>query len=156
MIRKIIIVVVCSTTLAVGAFAQPKNVVFKTLNNYFLADNSILSGNVTCKVIAKEKDFNKMFGIAKTMTNKIDKPDFATQQVLMIALQPTNKKATVTIVSALHAGNFIEVYFTTSKERYPMPYTTQPLAIAVVPKYKEVTKVRFYNDKRLVEEVGIK
>jgi len=140
----------------VGAFAQPKNVVFKTLNNYFLADNSILSGNVTCKVIAKEKDFNKMFGIAKTMTNKIDKPDFATQQVLMIALQPTNKKATVTIVSALHAGNFIEVYFTTSKERYPMPYTTQPLAIAVVPKYKEVTKVRFYNDKRLVEEVGIK
>ncbi|MDR3678976.1 MAG: hypothetical protein P4L41_03345 [Flavipsychrobacter sp.] len=139
-----------------AATAQPRNIVFKKLDNYFLGDRAGLSGDITCKVITKEKEFDKTFGVAKTMTNKIERPDFATQQVVMIAMQPTNKDTRITILSALKAGNYIEVFFKTSKDRFPLPYTTQPMSLAIIPKFKEVTKVKFYEGKRLVEEVGVK
>jgi hypothetical protein len=155
LLRKIALLCLLLIPIA-NATGQPKNIVLKNLENYFLSDKSILLGRVTCKVITKEKDFERIFGVAKTMSNIIERPDFATQQVIMIAMQPTNKDAKVKILSALRAGNFIEVFFTTSKDRYPMPYTTQPLSLAIVPKYKEISRIKFYEGKKLIEEVGIK
>ena len=142
--------------LPLFCIAQPKNLVLKTMDNYFLANKAILENGITCKVITKAKEFDKLFGIAKTQSNAIDHPDFATQQVLMVALPETNKEVKVKYVQATRAGNFIEVYVEVTRKIYPLPYTTLPLALAVIPKFKEVSKVKFYEGKRLVETVPVK
>lgn len=150
------ILTLCLLLQLAPANAQPKNIVVKKLDNYFLSQQGDEPGGTQCMVITKEKDFDKTFGIAKTMNNTIIRPDFATEAVVLVALPPTNKNAKVEILSALVVGNIIEVFFKTSKERFPLPYTTRPLAVATVPRYKNVTKVKFYEGKTLVDEVSVK
>jgi hypothetical protein len=136
--------------LAGAALAQPKDIILKHLDGYFLAGRNELDRGLNFFVITKAKQFDKMFGVAKTMNNTIEYPDFKKEMVLMIALPQTNKETSIEYINAIRAGNFIEVYFKV-KRSYPLTYTIQPLALAIVPEYPGVNTVKFYNGKKLVK-----
>ena len=80
---------------ALGVWGQPTDIILKHLRGYFLTNRTELGKGMNYVVITKEKQFDKMFGIAKTMTNKIDYPDFKKEMVLMLELPETNRETCV-------------------------------------------------------------
>ncbi len=138
-----------------SSYAQPVDVIVKRLTGYFLANRTELDNGMNFFLISKAKQFDKMFGVAKTMSNKIDYPDFKKEIVLVLALPETKKETTIEYVSAVKAGNFIEVYYKV-KRSFPITYTIHPLALAIVPRYPGVNTIKFYEGKKLVRVEKVK
>ena len=139
--------------LALAVNAQPTDVTLKTLTTYTLSNHVTLENGVNFMVISKEKMFNKTFGVVKP-ADGVNYPDFEKEIALVLAMEPTTKETKLEFKHIIKAGDFIEVYYDEHKS-YPLTYTIQPLAIAVVPKYKGVNTVKFYEGKRLVKTLKI-
>jgi hypothetical protein len=153
--RKALLLIQFLMLFCICCYAQPVDVIIKPLTGYFLADRTALGKGMNYFVITKENQFNKTFGMAKTMSNRIDRPDFKKGMVITLALPETKRETTIEYISAVKAGNFIEVYYKV-KRSYPITYTIQPLALALVPKYPGVNTIKFYEGKKLVRVEKIK
>ncbi|HXS37038.1 MAG TPA: hypothetical protein VN721_10085 [Flavipsychrobacter sp.] len=136
--------------------AQPAPVQLNVLSGFFLSNKVTLDKGLNCMVVTKQKEFMKLFGIAKTATNTVTMPAFDKEQVLVLAMPETNKETTIKFDHATKAGTFIEVYCEVQKKNEPLTYTTLPIALAAIPKYNEVNTIKFYEGSSLVNEVKVK
>ncbi len=136
--------------------AQPIPVQLNPLSGFFLSDKITLDKGLNCMVVTKQKDFIKLFGIAKTATNTISMPDFNKEQVLVLAMPETNKETTIKFDHATKAGTVIEVYCEEHRKKEPLTYATLPLALASIPKYNDVNTIKFYDGNSLVDEIKVK
>jgi hypothetical protein len=143
---------------SIRGFAQPQRVlIVRPLINYFMENSVHLKNGVSCFVITKKEDFRKMFGVAKTMDNKIVEPDFDKENVIVIAMPATNHDMIMTYTDAMKAGDFIEVYCKIERKKAPLTYEMEHVCAGIIPKYKEVKNIRFYDEKRrLIGEVKLK
>jgi hypothetical protein len=106
-------------------------------------------------VVSKQKEFEKYFGMAKTMNNTIIAPDFTKEVVLMIAMPETRKETVLAFDHANRVGADVNVFFH-EKKTYPLTYTIVPVALAAIPKYDGVTTINFYQDGRMIKSIKIK
>jgi hypothetical protein len=134
--------------------AQPTPVQVKPLYNYDFIGNTELKPGVNCFVITNRKQMEKFFGA----TTRPDTPNFNKEQVLVLVVPATKKDAKLSFDKVdTKAGNFMEVYYTAKLNLGKLTYTTHPVAVCAIPKYKGVQKVNFYNsDKRLIKSVEVK
>ncbi len=133
---------------AIG-FSQPQWVlIVRPLINYFMENSVHLGNGVNCFAITKQADFRKMFGVAKTMDNKIVEPDFDKENVIVIAEPTSNHDMVITFTDAMRAGDFIEVYCKIEKKKYPLSYEVEHVCAGIIPKYPGVKKMRFYDERR--------
>lgn len=135
--------------------AQPTQVQTKTLRDYFFIGEGIdLKSGVNFFAVTTRKQFNRFFG----ETNRPDTPNFSKEIMLVMVMPASNHDAKLSFdrVDA-RAGNFIEVYCNIQQRGGKLPYTTYPLSVCAIPKYADVKKLRFYNNKmRLIETVDVK
>jgi hypothetical protein len=157
MLRYITALIFVIHFFAFGVVAQPQRVlIVRPLINYFMENTVHLNNGMNCFVITKQSDFRKMFGIAKTMDNKIVEPDFAKEDVIVIAMPATNHDMVLTYTDAIRAGDFIEVYCKVQHKKYPLSYEVEHVCAGIIPKYADVKKVRFYDERRkLIGEVRV-
>lgn len=150
----LIFVIILSVTTT---WAQPQRVIIvRPLLNYFMENTVQLHSGMNCYVITKQADFRKMFGIAKTMDNKIVEPDFEKENVIVIAMPATKHDMIITYTDAIRAGDFIEVYCKIQKKKYPLSYEVEHICTGIIPKYPEIKKYKFYDEKRkLIGEVKL-
>ena len=140
---------------AFHAGAQPQYFRIKPLEGYFLDTKVPLKEGPNFFVIRDRKKFIKYFG----EVNKPDTPNLEFNHVIVLALPPTKKQASIGFMpTAAKAGNYIEVYCVIEENKFPLTYTAYPVVLAQIPKYFSVTKVNFYNDKtkELIASVPIR
>lgn len=134
---------------------QPQYFRIKPLEGYFLDPKVRLKEGPNFFVIRDRRKFIKYFGLV----NKPDTPNLEFNHVIVMALPPTKKQATIGFMpKAAKAGNYIEVYCVIDEDKFPLTYTAYPVVLAQIPKYFSVTKVNFYNEKtkELIASVPIR
>lgn len=130
------------STATVEAAPQVLPVTVQTLNGYFLKNTYKLSESTTCILFTDQVSLSKALGVAKTMTNKVDKPDFTKNVVAAVAMQSTQNKTEIVVSKAERIGDVITVYVeATTGEK--LSYTMQPLLVFSFPKEEGVNTVNF-------------
>lgn len=106
-------------------------------------------------VVTNKKDMEKMFG----KIDRPDTPDFSKEFLLVMVMADTKRDTKLSYRGNFSkAGNFIEIYCKPDYTKKKVTYIHNPIAVAVVLKYKGVTKVNFYEDKkemRLLNSVSL-
>ena len=139
----------------VSLYAQPREVHLRPLDGYFLDPKVPLKEGPNFFIIRDRNKFIKYFG----RVSKPDTPNLRFNQVIVMALPPTDKQARIAFMpKAMRAGNYIEVYCIVEENKYPLTYTSYPIVLAEIPKYFGVSKVNFYNHatRELIESVRIR
>ncbi len=149
-------------SLGIMACQIPKNTITSpigvvSLNNYKLIDAVKLTEEISYKYFTKAEDFQRFFSMTKSTRETAIVPDFNTQSVVAIVMQPTMKIITLQIEKAAIGGDELSIYFsridttTTFTAAYAQPVTT----LAIVPKNEGIKTVSFYNSNLKVYALKI-
>ncbi len=134
----------------VEAAPQVLPVTVQTLAGYFLKNTYKLSDNPTCVLFPDQASLDKALGVAKTMNNKVDKPDFNQSVVAAIAMQPTQKKTEITVGKAEKIGQVVNLYVEAAVGDN-LTYTMKPLLVISFPKEADVNTVNFLMDGKVIQ-----
>ncbi len=128
----------------------------KAINGYFAKNTVKFSNDFKHLVLTNQHDFDKFFGVAKTMKNKIDKIDFDKNMVVAIMTKPSKKSTEIEPVYCDHKGNKLTIKYkiTEGKEN---SFSSTGLYLAEIPK-KDIENVIFRtrNDVELIEVDRVK
>ncbi len=137
------------TLATVEVAPQVLPVTVQMLNGYFLKNTYKLSSDTECILFTNQASFDLALGVAKTMNNKIDKPDFEKNIVAGIALKPAKQKTNIVITKAEKAGEMINVYAEVTIGE-AITYTMQPFAVFCFPKEEGVNALNFIVDGKVI------
>ena len=114
----------------------------KELRGYFVKNTVKFDRNYDFRhlVISNQEDFDKYFGPAKTMTNKIDKIDFTKNAVIAIITKPSNIAKKIDLVYSERNGDELLVLYQIT-EGDKNTYKSTGLYLATIP--KTVARVKF-------------
>jgi hypothetical protein len=128
------------------AAAQPLRPALKPMPDYYFVGEKDLNSGVNCIVVTSRKQMEKLFG----RINRPDTPDFSRELLLVMVMPATKKDPKLAYRSTFSvAGNFVEVYCDINYTRKTVTYIQNPIAVAVIPRYPNVTKVNFYDERRM-------
>lgn len=131
-------------------------VVVTPLNGYFLKNTYKFTGEADGLLFADQATFDNVLGVAKTMDNKIDAPDFGQQIVGAVALKPVQVKTDMKISKAeLAGGTAVDVYVETVKGE-AISYSMTPTLVFQFPKTAGVNSVNFFVNGEKVTSVPVK
>jgi hypothetical protein len=120
---------------------------FVVLYNYAVNSSVPLTDSVNHKFIVTAEEFHKTFHMTKASPGKAIIPDFNSQYVVAIILQPTQKVVSIDIHKAEISDHDLNIYYaitdTTSWQTYP--HTIK--AAAALPKIKQIKQVNFYRNE---------
>ncbi len=130
------------STATVEVAPQVFPVTVQTLNGYFLKNTYKLAEDTSCVLFADQASFDTAFGVAKTMNNKVDKPEFDKDVVAAVAMKATKTKTEIAISKAEKVGEMINVYVEVTTGD-ALTYTMQPLVVFSFPKEAGINSVNF-------------
>ncbi|HEY9261779.1 hypothetical protein [Chitinophaga sp.] len=135
------------TTLTVQAAASSQLEV-KPLSGYFLKNTIKVKDSLTYWIIDNQASFDSLFGMAKTMNNTIDKPDFGTQIVIAATMPPTYYGTQIQLESATsdNLTNDAALHFVATANPEKSSAATVPLWLGAVPKTGKSTFKLFTGD----------
>ncbi|MBO9731916.1 MAG: hypothetical protein J7623_24960 [Chitinophaga sp.] len=135
------------TTLDVQASAEsPLDV--KPLSGYFVKNTIKVKDSLTFWVIDNQASFDSLFGVAKTMNNTIDQPDFGTQVVVAATMPPTYYGTQIQLAAATsdNTNNNASLHFVAVSNPDKGSSSIMPLWLGAVPKTGKSTFKLFTGD----------
>ncbi|PWU03378.1 MAG: hypothetical protein C5B52_03560 [Bacteroidetes bacterium] len=155
-LRTILTLFVITQFAIIKAEAQPEPVDFKQVENYFLKNDVKLVSGFNCWAIMNLAQYNKLFAPAKTASNKVTPPTFATQTVVAVAMPQTMRTTTVIIDKIEMSGSILQVHCRVVYGEN-LSYKMQPLTIATVDRMSFIKTIAFYNsDNKLIKAMPAK
>jgi len=135
------------TALSVQASASSQLEV-KPISGYFVKNTITVNDSLTFWIIDNQASFDSLFGIAKTMNNTIDKPDFGTQIVIAATMPPTYYGTQIQLESATsdNLTNDAALHFVANGNPDKSSAATVPLWLGAVPKTGKSTFKLFTGD----------
>ncbi|NLR59991.1 hypothetical protein HGH93_17910 [Chitinophaga polysaccharea] len=135
------------TTLSV----QPINssqLEVKPLSGYFLKNTIKVTDSLTFWIIDNQASFDSLFGVAKTMNNSIDQPDFGTQVVVAATMPATYYDTQIQLESATSDDmtNNAEMHFVATSSPDKNSAAIVPLWLGAIPKTGKSTFKLFTGD----------
>lgn len=139
------IITVLLLLIVAKAIAQPVPIEVKRLESYFFAgDNKTLKPGVNYLVVTDRKQFEKIF----SKLQRPDTPDFSKELMLVMVMPVSRKESRLYFKSiSVKAGNFLEVNCMFDINIQPLTYYANPIAACIIPKFKTVQKINFYEEK---------
>lgn len=129
-IKSLIFVIIANATISCTNI--PKNVTLTPLSHFFVKNGIEKDSTTKTLVIDSKKEFDKYFGIAKTMNSTIPEIDFKNDVVLAIIGETTDSKTAITIISSKLVGDKVTVkYDITKGEKQSFSHT--PLLLFSAP-----------------------
>jgi hypothetical protein len=125
-----------------------------SLNNYFVKNTVPLPDEYNYKVATSQAAFDETFGMAATMNNSIQKPDFSGQTVVAVIGKASTLQQEIRLDGASVAGKDLHVYYSIKKGS-EQSFSATALALVAIPKAIDVKKVNFYQDSVLVKTVPV-
>jgi|SRR5690606_4728052 hypothetical protein len=141
--------------LSFSASAQPQLFSVRNLEGYYLHEKISLKRGLNFFSIGDKKTFVKYFGNIE----KEDTPDFAKEQVIVMAMPPSQKESILGFFpNGIKAGLKLEIYCQLDLNKGKIPYTWYPIAVAAIPRYLHVREIHFYDEKnkKLLKKVKLK
>ncbi|MDQ6814748.1 MAG: hypothetical protein M3040_13505 [Bacteroidota bacterium] len=137
-----------SLSVACGVVKEPAplSIGTVTLFNYKINNEVPIIGNVDFKFIGNANNFNKIFHMTKASGGAATIPDFTTQSVVAIILQPTEKVVSVNIQKAEIWGEQLRIHYTITDTASFTTYKQIPVVVATVPKSIKVKEVSFFSE----------
>ncbi|WP_142684679.1 hypothetical protein [Chitinophaga polysaccharea] len=135
------------TTLNVAANPSSQLEV-NPLSGYFLKNTITVNDSLTFWLIDNQASFDSLFGIAKTMNNTIDQPDFGTHIVVAATMPPTFYGTQIQLESASsgNADNNATLRFVATANPNRGSASTVPLWLGAVPKTGKSTFLLYTGD----------
>lgn len=135
------------TALAVQA-SPSSQLEVKPISGYFLKNTITVNDSLTYWIIDNQASFDSLFGMAKTMNNTIDKPDFGTQLVIAATMPPTYYGTQIQLESATsdNLTNNAILHFVATANPDKSSAATVPLWLGAVPKTGKSTFKLFTGD----------
>lgn len=125
------------TALAVTSSATNQLDVTPITEGHFLKNTIKVTDSLTFWVISNQAAFDSLFGIAKTMNNKIIAPDFGTQLVLAASMPSTEYGTEIQLQSATlnNNTNTADLHFVANAgPDGKLSYSITPVWIGTIPK----------------------
>jgi hypothetical protein len=138
-----------SSDTALSVQASPNSQLeVKPLSGYFLKNTITVTDSITYWLIDNPASFDSLFGMAKTMNNTIDKPDFGTQIVIAATMPPTYYGTQIQLESATadNTTNDATLHFVATANPEKSTASTVPLWLGAVPKTGKTTFKLFTGD----------
>ena len=112
------------------------------MNGYFVKNTVKFDDNYDFKhvVVENQKDFDKYFGVAKTMKNKVDKVNFEENSIIAIMTKPSNISKEIELVYYEFDGDKLFIQYKI-REGAQNTYESTGLYLAIIP--KGVASVKF-------------
>lgn len=126
-----------------------KHIPFSLAANYFVRNDVRMTKSLK-PYIDNKKDFDLIFGVARTMSTE-GKPtmiDFSKEIVIPIILQETNKGTTIKVKDIYLNGDKIKVDYVI-KETEPLSYIIQPSEVILIQRkhLKNLNQLKFEFEK---------
>lgn len=121
---------------------QEQKLEAKLLKNYFLL-NSVEVKERQCWLMSGQAEFEKMFGLAKTMRNEIITPNFDSSFVGAIAVPPARRMTDFRITKIERVGDVANVHFEIIEGDDELTWTSQPVQVFTFPKDPGIKTVNF-------------
>lgn len=122
---------------------------FKELDGYFLKNNVKLTDNVNFFTVSAQKDFDKILGIAKTMTNVITPVDFKNSMVVVVAMKPSQSLNNIKITKAYLMGSDVYVEYEILPAGIPdVGYFLSNMAAFAIQRPKQILNVSFVDTNK--------
>jgi len=144
MLTNLMICFLVAGFMGYGGTAQaeaPKKRV-EELNGYFVKNTVKFNENYDFKhlVVTNQEDFDRYFGIARTMQNQVDEVNFVENSVIAIMTKPSNiAKKTGLVYHEFDGDNLFILYKIIEGDKNP--YQSTSLYLATIP--KNITQVKF-------------
>lgn len=124
------------------------------LSGYFLKNTITVSDSLTFWLIDNQASFDSLFGIAKTMNNTIDHPDFGTHIVVAATMPPTFYGTQIQLESATsdNVNNNATMHFVATANPNRSSASTVPLWLGAVPKTGKST-FQLYTGEHLTKTI---
>ena len=135
------------TSLAIQASPNSQLDV-KPISGYFLKNTIQVSDSLTFWIIDNQAAFDSLFGMAKTMNNTVDKPDFGTSIVVAATMPPTYYGTEIQLASATadNVNNNAALHFVATGNPAKGSASMVPLWLGAVPKTGKRTFKLFTGD----------
>jgi len=104
---------------------------FEKLSGYFVKNNVKINDDYKFVTFNNQTDFDKYFGVAKTMDNDITPLDFNKYNIAAIIVKPTNNKDDITINRYTSKNGVTTVEFSNNKGDKQSFLTTQFVAFKI-------------------------
>lgn len=124
------------------------------LSGYFLKNTIKVNDSLTFWLIDNQASFDSLFGVAKTMNNTIDHPDFGTHIVIAATMPPTFYGTQIQLESATsdNATNNATLHFAATANPNKGSASTVPLWLGAVPKTGKST-FQLYTGDHLTQTI---
>lgn len=133
----------------------PEIVKTKELSGYFVKNTFKSEEDVNLILMKDKTQFDDLFGVAKTMNNQIDEPDFDNNLLVAIILKSTDMDTDLKISETKKINNLFEIYATvTTGEK--QTYSKVPQLIVSLPKDSSVGKIQLFVNGNQVKELAVK
>ncbi|CAL1520946.1 hypothetical protein [Chitinophaga sp. MM2321] len=124
------------------------------LTGYFVKNNIQVSDSLTFWIIDNPATFDSLFGMAKTMNNKIDNPDFGTHVVVAATMPATFYGTEIQLASATSDDqNNAELHFVAPAGNGKSSSSATPLWLGSIPKTGKST-IKLYTGDHLTKTVN--
>ncbi len=119
---------------------------FVVLKNYAVNSSVPLPDSINHKFIITAEEFHKTFHMTKASPGTAVVPDFDSESVAAIILQPTERVVSIDIHKAEISDKDLNIYYTITDTTSWTSYPHTIKAVASVPKSSDVKQVNFYNN----------
>lgn len=113
-----------------------------TLKGYFVKNTVEDTGNLQCFVFTDQQSMSQVCGMATTMSEKPDIPDFNNSIVIAIVGESTNRQTKINIVETKVENETLMVSVSEDISDEELTYTLRPLTLAAIDK-SGIKKVTF-------------
>ncbi len=131
------------------------SVEFKSLSGYFARNTFVAAKDVNLLLLNTLENFDSVLGIAKTMNNKINKPDFENTLPLAIILKPTDKQTQLSIDKVSSENNILRID-AKLEQGEKQSYTMVPTLVFSVPKAADTKEIQLFINGTQTETLHLK
>jgi putative cell wall-binding protein len=142
MFCSLVVLISCNSTKKAQ---EQNNVSYKELRGYFLNNTYSHTDKVEFVVVNSQAEMDALLGVAKTMTNKIDVPDFSTNSVGILICQPTTSNLKLSI-KQMNVTNTLNVEALIEEQSENNSYTSSPILVVEFPKQDASKNLNFSFD----------
>lgn len=132
-----------------------KDLPVSLLSGYFLNNTVERSDAMAFYVIDDQAEFEKYFGVAKTMTNEITQVDFKTERVGALIHPDANNEVKISVNKLQREGEKAMVDFSVSTGA-PQSFTISPVVLFKLPGDADLKSVDLLQDGHKVMNVPVK
>ncbi len=125
---------VCIISCTTSGSRGKQSINITPIKGYFIKNTVEDAGDIQCFVFTDQSSFSEICGMATTMVQKPDMPDFENDLLVVIAGASTNRPTTIDMIEANLEKGILTIFINEEVGEEELTYTLRPTTMAAVSK----------------------